>query len=363
VALCHSFFPDGWLGEAGRWWLAGWLPILVEHVSYVQHQPSETRETLMEQRFSLGLPWGWFQVARSADLHEKQVIPIGYFSKALVLFRTEQGDPAVLSAYCPHLGAHLGIGGSVHGECVRCPFHAWEFDRSGSCQTIPYTTKIPKKARVRSWPVVERNNLVWIWYHPNNDPPSFDVPDVPEASDPAWSSYQHFSWKIRTCNQEIGENSVDRAHFRYVHGTVTVPESTLEVDGVFRRAIQEITMKTPRGEVPGRIEIRASGMGCSMTRFTGICDTVLVISHTPIDENYVQANFSFLQKKMPENDPKQRVGQAIIRDIVKQMNEDIPIWENKQYLPRPMLCEEDGPIGQYRRWARQFYLPNTEHQP
>ena len=47
-----------------------------------------------------------------------------------------------------------------------------------------------------------------------------------------------------------------------------------------------------------------------------------------------------------------------IRDIVKQMNEDIPIWENKQYLERPMLCDGDGPIAEYRRWMKQFYSPS-----
>ena len=49
------------------------------------------------------------------------------------------------------------------------------------------------------------------------------------------------------------------------------------------------------------------------------------------------------------------VAAAIIRDIVKQMHEDIPIWENKRYLDAPKLCDGDGPIGAYRAWTRQFY--------
>ena len=45
----------------------------------------------------------------------------------------------------------------------------------------------------------------------------------------------------------------------------------------------------------------------------------------------------------------------LIADIEKQMREDTPIWENKVYHERPLLCDGDGPIAQYRRWARQFY--------
>jgi hypothetical protein len=41
--------------------------------------------------------------------------------------------------------------------------------------------------------------------------------------------------------------------------------------------------------------------------------------------------------------------------VVRQTNEDIPIWENKVHHARPVLCDGDGPIANYRRWCRQFY--------
>ena len=33
----------------------------------------------------------------------------------------------------------------------------------------------------------------------------------------------------------------------------------------------------------------------------------------------------------------------------------MPIWENKVYRERPALVEDDGPLPELRRWARQFY--------
>ena len=49
------------------------------------------------------------------------------------------------------------------------------------------------------------------------------------------------------------------------------------------------------------------------------------------------------------------VGAAIVKDLEKQMAEDMPIWENKKYYTRPMLCDGDGRFGVYRRWWRQFF--------
>ena len=84
-----------------------------------------------------GIPNGWFAVAFSRDLQVGEVKRIRYFERELVLFRTREGHPKVLDAYCSHLGAHLAEGGRVIGETIRCPFHAWQYDGSGQCVSIP----------------------------------------------------------------------------------------------------------------------------------------------------------------------------------------------------------------------------------
>jgi len=37
------------------------------------------------------------------------------------------------------------------------------------------------------------------------------------------------------------------------------------------------------------------------------------------------------------------------------VQKDIEIWKYKRYLKHPALAEGDGPIGLYRKWAKQFY--------
>ena len=87
----------------------------------------------MATRYDKPIPFGWYALEYSSELQAGDVIPLEYFGRDLVLFRTESGEPRVLDAFCPHLGAHLGHGGRVEGEGLRCPFHAWLWDGEGRC--------------------------------------------------------------------------------------------------------------------------------------------------------------------------------------------------------------------------------------
>ena len=61
-------------------------------------------------RFPFGIPNCWFHVSYSDELKLGEVKPVHYFGRDLVLFRGEDGKAVCLDAYCPHLGAHLGVG-------------------------------------------------------------------------------------------------------------------------------------------------------------------------------------------------------------------------------------------------------------
>ena len=58
------------------------------------------------------------------------------------MFRGKSGRAYIVDAYCAHLGANLAVGGSVHGECIECPFHGWQYRGSdGKCVKIGYAEK------------------------------------------------------------------------------------------------------------------------------------------------------------------------------------------------------------------------------
>lgn len=330
----------------------------------------------MAGRFPFPMPYGWFRVAFSDEIGAGKSKPIRFFNQDMVLFRTESGSVKVLDAYCPHMGAHLGYGirdnmgegGAVVGETIVCPFHGWRFNGAGVCEDIPYAKTIPPKIQgkpcMTSWPVAEKNRIVWVWYHPQHMAPLYQVADIPEShpDNMEWTAFRTRRWIMPTAMQEIAENSVDFAHFIYVHGVKSSPEAEYEYDGHRAHRVVKADMATPRGIVEGGIESWNNGPGQGWIRFTGICETLLLSCITPIDEENCEVTFSFLQKKVDGREPKGGVQEAIIADISQQLDEDYVIWKHKVFRERPVLCDGDGPIAQFRKWYAQFYPTSSEPQ-
>jgi phenylpropionate dioxygenase-like ring-hydroxylating dioxygenase large terminal subunit len=311
----------------------------------------------MSRRFDFPIPTGWFAVSWSADLEVGDVRPLRYFAKDLVLFRTSDGVAHVLDAHCPHLGAHLGHGGKVEDDKLVCPFHAWEFDGAGTCTRVPYATKMPKKGNVRAWDVKELNGLIMTWHDGAGRPPMWEMPVISEYQDDGWTAYRTRQWIVNTCNQEMAENQVDAAHFRYLHGTTDMPETTVERQGHHLTTHSTTGMRTASGPVEGKIEVNAFGFGFTTTRFTGLVETLLVSSATPIESDKTELWFAFTVRDIGKGITG-GVGKAFMAEIGRQLEQDIPIWENKVYIDPPILCDGDGPIGPFRAWAKQFYPPD-----
>ena len=309
-------------------------------------------------RFPWPIPFGWFAVAWSHELETDDLRPYRAFERDLVLWRDAEGVAHLHDAYCPHLGAHLGHGGRVAGSCLVCPFHGWEFDADGRNTCIPYSERTNGKARLRSYPVIERNGLVMAWYHPTDEDPLWDIPVVPEFA----SEHAEFAapvtryFTIDTAWQEMAENGVDTAHFRYVHGTAEVPVlEHYQPDGHRSHMRSKQFFVTPRGNVEGRIDTDADGPGFSVVRFSGIIDTMLLGCATPIERDRCEMRFTFTVRRFADERATTSVGDAAINEISRQLLEDKPIWEHKVYIDRPALADTDGPFLQFRQWAAQFY--------
>jgi hypothetical protein len=153
----------------------------------------------------------------------------------------------------------------------------------------------------------------------------------------------------------MAENAVDSAHFHYLHGTTNMPASQAEVDGHILRVFSATGQETPRGHVDGSVESLSYGFGFGLVRFKGIVETLLVSSVTPFDGESVDVRFNFSIKKVGGADVTRGVGAAFIKEVTRQLEQDIPIWENKTQWERPVLCDGDGPVGLFRKWCRQFY--------
>lgn len=310
------------------------------------------------------IPYGWFVVRFSKDLEAGQVQRLQYFGRELVLFRTESGQATLLDAHCPHLGAHLAFGGEVVGETIRCPFHHWRMDTSGACVEVPACERIPPKAKINAWDVVEQNGMIKAWFHPEGAPPSFRIEPV---DDEGWTPTQTTHWRIKSHAQEVNENTVDIAHMLPVHHTgksrvIRGPDP----DGPLMRlalnfmASAEIIGMEGENDVVldlvmhglGEILVHAHIRNVDMHARYRVCCT-------PVDEETTEIFGTVAMKETDDPAFTAEAAELFYEAYTKDFVKDFPIWENKIYRPQPNLSAADGPIGAYRRWAKQFYVQRS----
>jgi nitrite reductase/ring-hydroxylating ferredoxin subunit len=303
----------------------------------------------------LPIPNGWFAVAFSNELVPGEVRRIRYFDEELVLFRGREGAPKVLDAYCPHLGAHLAEGGRVVGDTIRCPFHGWRFDGTGTCVEIPYCERIPPKARLRGWDVVEKNRMIFVWHNAEGKPPSWDFPSMPELQHPDWSEPRSFELTVAVHMQDMHENNNDPVHFQFVHSSPEVPPSEISFGegGRYMRMVGKGKRVTPLGAFETLLERDSWGLGLSAVRVSGIPGAGLLMysSTSPVDRGHSHSRWLFTVTKNLAD----LAGEQFIQELSAGVKQDLRIWENKIHRARPVLCEADRYLAEFRQWTRQFY--------
>lgn len=309
-----------------------------------------------DHRLSPEIPNGWFAVAWSREVRPGEVRRIRAFGEDLVLFRTHSGFARVLSAYCPHLGAHLAEGGRVMGESIRCPFHGWQYEgESGRCTAIPYCDRIPARAKTRAWPAVDRNHLIFVWHHVEEQPPSWEIPTLAPLHDSDWSEPREWEFDVRAHVQDIAENNLDPVHFQFVHKMMDTPptEITFEADGRILHASSDIDRDTPTGTIRTQLVRTTWGMGLASVESVGVPGVGLYMfsSATPTERDQTVSRWLITATR----NIFESHGEEWIETIKSGIPDDRRIWENKIHVANPVFCENDQLLGRFRQWAKQFY--------
>lgn len=315
-------------------------------------------------------PVGWFQIGWSAAIPAGTVKPLRYFSHDLVAFRGEDGLLKVMDAHCHHLGAHIGHGGKVKGNCVVCPYHGWEWSGDGKNVRIPYQDK-PVNKRLKVWHTLEQHGCIFLWHDPTGSAPRWGLPHMfdsfREFSDREESTfypvYPHGTrlWPNEAVHPQITfENSVDSMHFRYVHESPLDPvllEQDIRDDGsVFRTLFGFRSVKT--GEIAMVFDTRTTGVGCSFNVFKGSYHYRVLFSATPVDDTASDL-FNTIWWPRREGDHGEMpadLQQRISDEILSTVDQDLSIWRHQTYVDRPLLAAQDvRAFTELRRWQKGFY--------
>lgn len=133
----------------------------------------------------------------------------------VVLYRKPTGEVVAMADRCPHRQAALSLG-QKEGNSLRCMYHGMKFNSDGACTEIPGQTTIPEKACVRVYPVVEKENWIWVWLGDAEKADPALIPFSVGPSNPEWNiktSHMHVDANYRL---EVA-NLADLSHLAWVH--------------------------------------------------------------------------------------------------------------------------------------------------
>jgi phenylpropionate dioxygenase-like ring-hydroxylating dioxygenase large terminal subunit len=321
----------------------------------------------------LGLPNGWFAAALSRELPPGKVITRRFMSEDLVLYRPASGEARAVSAYCPHLGAHLGHCGSVEGDTIRCSFHNSRFDGAGACTATGYGTRPPPAARLPVHAVREQHGVIFVWHDAAGRPPAWQLPALDIEG---WSAIHFERLSLGGHPQETTENSVDVGHFSVVHGYTGVKEiAPARTEGPYLTARYAMTRAvTPLARLGARMSteftVHVHGLGYSRVDVDVLAPrlrTRQFVLSTPTDAGRIDLLLGMsvevpglralgpLAEVLPLRHAADALARVAFRDYAHDVKQDFVIWEHKRYMSRPALAAGDGPVGLYRKWASQFY--------
>jgi nitrite reductase/ring-hydroxylating ferredoxin subunit len=326
-------------------------------------------------RFQPTTPAGWYAVAFSSELARGAVLTRRFVGSEVVVYRTASGRAVVTRPFCPHLGAHLGHGGSVEGETLRCPFHGFRFDADGACVAAYPGKKVPPKCQLPVLPVREKNGLVLVFFHPDGAAPAWEVPDLDPTG---FRPLQFATFDLAGHPQETTENSVDLGHFSVVHGYEdAAPLSPIVTEGPMLHG--RYKMRRRRGGVSKAIDadfaLWAWGLGYSIVE-AHVPQHDLVLRHfvlaTPSSPGRVDLRIALSLRRIasrralhplavlaPSRLLEWVLERVAMRAYAADVRQDFDMWNHKTMLERPALADGDGPVGLYRKWARQFYAADA----
>jgi 3-ketosteroid 9alpha-monooxygenase subunit A len=320
---------------------------------------------------------GWHCLGLADSFRDGKPHAIRAFGGKLVVWQDSQGGLNVLDGYCRHMGGDL-TQGEVKGDEVACPFHDWRWGGDGKCKGIPYARRIPLRARTQRYETAEVNQQLFIWMDPEGAEADRAIlpPQLPGVGT---DEYTDWNWNVQEIEgsncRELIDNVVDMAHFYYVH--FSFPTSFRNVfEGHIATQFMESKGRPDKSGGYGDAELflksEATYYGPSyMINWLDVdykgfqTQVILINTHIATGPDSFTLQYGLTVKKPEGIDDKtaQYISKKYTEMFGSGFLQDVHIWKNKVPVQNPLLCEEDGPVYQLRRWYEQFYVDKADVTP
>ena len=285
----------------------------------------------------------------------------------------------MLDAYCLHLGANMGVGGTVEGEHIVCPWHGWQWRGDGTNALIPYS-KIGCKqnVKIKSYPAQEWYGFIVVWHERHGRAPVLAAagaartgnrrvlpaaPALPDAQPGQGACADDHRERRRPVSRAVRPQGGQRRQHHVVRCERLPPAR--DGDRQFRRRPRVDVAHSGR-PVDANIIYDNYSLGLGIVRFPKeLVATIEVTGQTPVDEDYTDYFYTQASIREPGDTGDKPAGRAakflaLQQEVIKQ---DFFTWENMKYLEKPNLAPEEArDYAALRRWAHRFY-PGEEPSP
>ena len=286
----------------------------------------------------------------------------------------------MLDGYCRHMGGDL-TQGTVKGDEIACPFHDWRWGGDGKCKAIPYAKRIPLRARTRDLDDAgARTSSCSSGTTPRatRRSRSRTIPRIDAAYSDEWTDWTWNVLDIPNAHcREIIDNVVDMAHFFYIH--YAFPKY---FKNVFEGHVATQYMHSTRPPRHGRRGLRrlrpAAEVGGQLLRavvhdqpadhdLQGLRHRghphQLPLPGRPTTPSSCSTASSSRSPRAVDDEDGDKIAKKYSDMFGEGFLQDVEIWKNKSPIQNPLLCEEDGPVYQLRRWYEQFYVDVADVTP
>jgi len=155
----------------------------------------------------------WYVICRKDEIDENKILLKYVFDQEIIIWKKKERIMA-WENLCIHRGSRLSLG-SINNGILKCAYHGWEYNQDAQCVKIPSQPdiKIPKKACVKSYKVIEKMNMVWI----NLSKDANDFVNIKEFNESNFNHVASGPYIMNASAPRAIENFLDVAHFPFVH--------------------------------------------------------------------------------------------------------------------------------------------------
>lgn len=326
-------------------------------------------------------PTGWYILGLGHEVRAGKILPIRFMGRELLLWRTQSGNLVASDSYCAHMGTHMGYGGRVEGDLLRCPFHGFCYDCKGDCAKTGRGTKPHSPLSLKLWPCREVNGLILVFHDEEGKPPTFEIPEVDmKGFRPVWSWVR----KGRHMHpQDTAENGIDMAHFPVLHEfhryelrqepSYVGPHMYVATEAIPPLFIDRLGI--PPGFSVGDVDMHAWGLGyINIDAVNTKAGTAIryFVSAPPVDPGVLDFRVYVTVKRdlapyapwFVRMVPRAVLGRFVqwyaYHEFTSQISRDLINWHHRIYVDSPAFRQHEPRIARFREWAAQFYPKNSK---